>query len=401
MRAASPPFFFVIPYNLPMRIAIVGAGASGLFLARALAHKGMDIVLFEHKDSAGKKLMATGNGRCNILNKGLSPYAYNNPSFVAPLIEEFPYSRLHEVIEKDWGVPLYEIGEYVYPASLSAIAFGNYLRGALDADIHLNSRVGGYRADEDGVTLFHDGIRERFDEVVFATGGMSAPKFGSDGSLAKVFAEHGYKISELRPGLTPVLVEEIEGLKSISGVRIKALVRLIDQGHEITSEEGEVLFRKDGLSGIVIFNMSSSIARRNLSKPVLEIFPLPSVKGDRAAMLSRWKETSPGHYLESIFVPSFASYLLERSRRTGVPLENLIASIPFHWAGNGGFDESTVTIGGIKTSEISSDFHSIRENRVSFIGELLDIDGICGGFNLSFALMSALKLAQSLLDGIR
>lgn len=384
-----------------MRIAIVGAGASGLFLARALAHKGLDIVLFEHKDSAGKKLMATGNGRCNLLNKGLSPNAYNNPSFVAPLIEEFPYSRLYELIDKDWGVPLYEIGEYVYPASLSAIAFGNYLRGSLDADIRLNSKVGGYRTDGDGVTLFHDGIRERFDEVVFATGGMSAPKFGSDGSLAKVLVEHGYRISEMRPGLTPILVEEKEGLKSISGVRIKALVRLMDRGHEIASEEGEVLFRKDGLSGIVIFNMSSYIARRNLSKPVLEIMPLPSVKGDRAAMLSRWKEASPGHYLESIFVPSFASYLLERSRRTGVPLENLTESIPFHWTGNGGFDESTVTLGGIKTSEISSDFRSIRENHVSFIGELLDIDGICGGFNLSFALMSALKLAQSLLEGIR
>ena len=384
-----------------MRIAIVGAGASGLFLARALSHKGLDVVLFEHKESVGKKLMATGNGRCNLLNKGLSANAYNNPSFLAPLIEEFPYSRLREVVEKDWGVPLYEIGEYVYPASLSAIAFGNYLRGSLDAEIRLGSKIGGYRPDEEGVALFHDGIRERFDEVVFATGGMSAPKFGSDGSLMKAFLEHGYGIAEMRPGLTPVLVEEKEGLKSISGTRIKALVRLLEQKQLVFEEEGEVLFRKDGLSGIVIFNMSSYIARRNLSDPVLEIVPLPFLKGDRAAMLSCWKKSSPGHYLESIFVPTFASYLLERSRRTGVALETLIESIPFHWAGNGGYEESTVTLGGIKTSEISTDFRSIRENHVSFIGELLDIDGICGGFNLSFALMSALKLAESLLSEIR
>ena len=384
-----------------MRIAIVGAGASGLFLARALSHKGLDVVLFEHKESVGKKLMATGNGRCNLLNKGLSANAYNNPSFLAPLIEEFPYSRLREVVEKDWGVPLYEIGEYVYPASLSAIAFGNYLRGSLDAEIRLGSKIGGYRPDEEGVALFHDGIRERFDEVVFATGGMSAPKFGSDGSLMKAFLEHGYGIAEMRPGLTPVFVEEKEGLKSISGTRIKALVRLLEQKQLVFEEEGEVLFRKDGLSGIVIFNMSSYIARRSLSDPVLEIAPLPFLKGDRAAMLSCWKKSSPGHYLESIFVPSFASYLLERSRRTGVALETLIESIPFHWAGNGGYEESTVTLGGIKTSEISTDFRSIRENHVSFIGELLDIDGICGGFNLSFALMSALKLAESLLSEIR
>ena len=384
-----------------MRIAIVGAGASGLFLARALSHKGLDVVLFEHKESVGKKLMATGNGRCNLLNKALSANAYNNPSFLAPLIEEFPYSRLREVVEKDWGVPLYEIGEYVYPASLSAIAFGNYLRGSLDAEIRLGSKIGGYRPDEEGVALFHDGIRERFDEVVFATGGMSAPKFGSDGSLLKVFLEHGYGIAEMRPGLTPVFVEEKEGLKSISGTRIKALVRLLEQKQLVFEEEGEVLFRKDGLSGIVIFNMSSYIARRSLSDPVLEIIPLPFLKGDRAAMLSRWKNSSPGHYLESIFVPTFASYLLERSRRTGVALETLIESIPFHWAGNGGYEESTVTLGGVKTSEISTDFRSIRENHVSFIGELLDIDGICGGFNLSFALMSALKLAESLLSEIR
>lgn len=384
-----------------MRIAIVGAGASGLFLARALSHKGLDVVLFEHKESVGKKLMATGNGRCNLLNKGLSANAYNNPSFLAPLIEEFPYSRLREVVEKDWGVPLYEIAEYVYPASLSAIAFGNYLRGSLDAEIRLGSKIGGYRPDEEGVALFHDGIRERFDEVVFATGGMSAPKFGSDGSLLKVFLEHGYGIAEMRPGLTPVFVEEKEGLKSISGTRIKALVRLLEQKQLVFEEEGEVLFRKDGISGIVIFNMSSYIARRSLSDPVLEIIPLPFLKGDRAAMLSRWKNSSPGHYLESIFVPTFASYLLERSRRTGVALETLIESIPFHWAGNGGYEESTVTLGGIKTSEISTDFRSIRENHVSFIGELLDIDGICGGFNLSFALMSALKLAESLLSEIR
>ena len=384
-----------------MRIAIIGAGASGLFLVRALAHKGMDVVLFEHRESVGKKLMATGNGRCNLLNKRLSSDCYNDPSFVSPLLQEFPFSRLRRVVEKDWGVPLYEIGDYVYPASLSAIAFGNYLRGSLDGEIRLGSKVGDYRADEDGVTLFHDGLRERFDEVVFATGGMSAPKFGSDGSLNKVFLDHGYQFNEPRPGLTPVLVKEREGLKAISGVRIKALVRLLDEGDEICSEEGEVLFRKDGLSGIVIFNMSSYIARRSLKEPVLEILPLPSLEGDRGEMLSRWKEASPGHYLESIFVPSFASYLLERSRRTGQPLESLIARIPFHWEGNGGFDESTVTIGGIRTSEITSDFRSKRENHVSFIGELLDIDGICGGFNLSFALMSALKLADSLLGEFR
>lgn len=378
-----------------MKIAIIGAGAAGLFLARALEGKGHSLTLFDHKEQAGKKLMATGNGRCNLLNTNLSSSFYSNKEFAETLFREYTYQELKRVVEEEWLCPLMEIGDYVYPASLSGIAFGHYLKASIHANFVFSSKIGDYAIKEDGVHLFHDAKEEVFDELVFATGGMSTPKFGSDGSIFPLLQKHGYAIKPLEAGLTPIKVKETNGLKGISGVRLKALCEVYVSNKKVYEENGEVLFRKDGLSGIVIFNTESILVHLGAKEAKIVLRPIPSFQKDRAIALMKWKEIAPTAYLESLFVPSFANYLLERSREEKVPLSSLLNEISFTYIGHSSFEDSTISIGGVPLGEIEDDFSSKREKSVHFLGEILDFDGLCGGYNLSFCLASALKKAKS------
>ena len=378
------------------KVAIIGGGASGIYLARALKGSSYSLTIFEKREQLGKKLMATGNGRCNCLNKNLNPNKFSSPSLAKDLFSEFPYMRLKKTFEDDWHIPLIELGDFVYPSSLSAIAMGNYLKASLDARILCESKVADYQKKEDGYHLYFDGKEEVFDILVIATGGKSAPKFGSDGSFFSLLERHGYEVTPLKPGLTPILVQEKNGLKSISGVRIKAEVEVREKEKTYFQEEGEVLFRKDGLSGIVIFDAESVIVTHGLKNAQILIHPLPGFKKDRVEYLTIWKREAPGHYLEALFVPQLASYLLNRSREDSLPLSSLLTTIPFTYENHLSFDESTVTLGGISLNDVTDTFESKKEKSLYFLGEILDFDGLCGGYNLSFCLASALKVAKDL-----
>jgi predicted Rossmann fold flavoprotein len=386
-----------------MRVGIVGGGASSIYFAIALKQRRPDIevALFEKEDRLGRKLYATGNGHCNLLNANLSGDAYNHPEFIGNLIAEYPLATLRSFLE-GIGILLFDQGEYVYPLTYSAASYVATLERALrtlGVSVKLGDTCIDYRVDRNGITLMTDGGEERLDHLVIATGGMSTPNLGSDGSFSEVLRKHGYSVVPPLPGLAPMRVKEAKYMKPLAGVRHPAEVTVTMKGKVIHREFGEVLFKDNGLSGIVIYNCESAIARAMADEGCvlsLDLFP----GEDPEVLLKKAKKALGGDFLSGILVEPLQKearrQCLLRFGDESVPhLAKVISSLEYTFDKSYPFRNSQVTVGGVALSEIDGSFRSKREDGVSIIGEALDVDGYCGGYNLSFALLSALKAADS------
>ena len=379
-----------------MNIAVVGAGASGIYysLLRKDKHPEDTITIFEKEIKPGRKILATGNGHCNLLNSSIRPEDFNDVPYMSSLLDKYPYAYLELVFSK-WGIPLMRKGELVYPLSYSAKNFLNQLLGLLEdknVKILTGIRIESYSRRNNGYYLNDKGP---FDMVVFSTGGASTPKLGSDGDIFNEIADHGYDIAPLVPGLCPFILKE--KVKSISGQRHKASVTLMINGKSVYSEKGEVLFKDDGISGIVIFNIESIYARSytnvNDAKLNVDLFSEYS-EGELLEMIKASAKISK-EYMLGFISPELINYLLPKGGKQSPEywahaLKNVIFTIKDVYD----FSSSQVTVGGINIKELDSKLMSKREKGVYFIGESVNIDGICGGFNLSWALLSALVASE-------
>lgn len=381
-----------------MKVAILGSGAAGLYSAILLKrmNPSYEIHVFDKEEKLAKKIFATGNGHCNLLNKKLLPNKFNNPNFLKPILKEFPYPLL----KKEWndmGVALLEDGDYVYPLSYHAGSFVRYLLSLanfLGVIFHNLTEIHDYKKAQDGYELDSFGI---FDRIVIATGGKSSPNLGSDGCFFKTLEKHGYNIHPLRPGLCPLKVKE--NVKALQGVRHHALVKASLDNKQIFLEEGEVLFKKDGLSGIVIFNAESAIYRTPYIKNpkiTLDLFPEYSLY-ELCDMLSLAKKNNPTDPLSAILPSPLETYLLSLSKDKDVSsLATNLKHMVFNVSSSYDFQDSQVSIGGVDVNEVTPFMESKKERGVYFAGEVLDIDGNCGGYNLSWAFISALLISKHL-----
>ena len=386
-----------------MKVAIVGASASGIYLALSLLsrHPSWKVILFDQEAKFGKKIAATGNGRCNILHDCPSPARYGDPEWFASLIQRIPFESLKSTLE-EWGIPLRKEGELYYPLSNSAPSLVRYLGQSLKslgAILSLSTKVLDYRPSQDSVTLVTDQGSERFDYVVFASGGASGKNLGSDGSLFSAFARHGYSVAPLRPGLSPIKTGK--AYPSLSGQRVDAKVI----SHTVSAsfeESGQVLFKKDGLSGIVIFNLESFLVRKKAEKSTLvtlDLFPSRSEE-ELASALER--DARRPHFLSAYFPEPLADLFMADLRAGGCKgLAHKLKHWDFSFEEPYGFEDSQVTIGGVSRLDVDASLASRKEPRVSFVGECLDMDADCGGYNLTWCLLSALIAAEGIHEVLR
>lgn len=381
-----------------MKVGIIGGGASGLFAALFLAHNHPDwqIKIFEKEVKAARKLLATGNGHCNILPSSFSAAAYSTDA-VEPLIKEFPVEKIVSILE-ECGIYVSDRGWGYYPLSYSAKAFVDTLIMKVSKDKVLYiagpaMKVADYRRVGNRYEIqIQGGSAEIFDKIIIATGGFSSPNLGSDGSFASVLRKHGYKMQEPMPSLCPVKVKE-KGLGPLKGLRHSAKVTLEIGGREVYREDGEVLFKNDGLSGIAVFNCSAHLAwKSGYGKSKIHVDLFPEIKLEKLEkMLSR-----KGLELTSVFELALANYLSARAKEENKSLAQLSKDLTFSPVAPYSFMDSQVTHGGIEMKEVSSNFESRKEPGVYIVGEALNVDALCGGFNLGWCLMSALKVAKTL-----
>lgn len=377
-----------------MRIIVVGAGASGVLfaLARKRSHPRDEIVILEHLDEPLKKILVTGNGKCNIANTGSIKDIYNS-NFATDIVNKYNSKVILNFLDS-LNIKTKNLGDLVYPISESAATVRNALLKACDKagiKIICNENVNDYIVNDKSVEVYSDTSTFKGDALVFASGGKSNPKLGSDGSLINTFKEHGYSFKEMNPGLCPIKI--FENVKTLDGVRVKSTVSLLQGNKIIHKESGELHFKDKGLSGICIFNISRLIAENPNNKYTIKVDFLPDIDDEDLGIFLSFN--SPTDLLESYLHPKLASYL-EKENKKGIELINTIKRHNFTFKDFYGFEYSQVSVGGLLPKNLKANFESCIEKHVYFIGELLDVDAPCGGYNLMWAFASALNLTEYL-----
>ena len=383
-------------------VIIIGGGASGMFLASELA--GRRVALIEANDRVGKKLLATGNGKCNLTNLDMNIVHYNRPSFVETYLDRFDAHDTIASFER-MGLITKVIDKRVYPYSECASTVLDILRGAVQKSGtevftgHIVNSVE-YFADTytvGGVTKV-DGQTKSFsftaDNVVLATG--SNATFGRNSN--NLFTALGHTNREFTPALVPIKTNK-EPIKGLSGVRVKAGVRC-----GARYEVGEVLFKDFGVSGIAVFNMSSEIARGKLkigSNLIIDFMPEYSV-GEVENLLRKRGNVRVGELLTGTFHSKVVDRILWAS---GVSPDDLaqpkisaiartIKTYTLKIEGLGDSSLSQVMSGGLNIREFDHNLMSMKSKNAFAIGEALDVDGDCGGYNLQWAWTSARVVAE-------
>ena len=395
-----------------MEILIIGGGAAGLMAAICAKEENPSarVTIVEAGDRVGKKLLSTGNGRCNLTNAFAKAEDYA-PAKVAGVLSQLPPDKLMEKFS-GMGLVCRQEGEgRVYPASDAASSVLDALRltaahlGAQEVTGFCVSDVqkvkGGF------VVRSGDGRQLRGSRMILTVGGQAASKFtGYDAARAL-----GHTVTKLAPALLPVKTDGA-GLKGLNGVRCKCAATLLVDGKPVHREEGEVLFKDFGLSGIAVFQLSRILARQK-GKCSIELDLLPGMTDaeaeaflfDRVEALY-WRDTDA--FFLGMFHKNVGANLLRMAGIGPGAVEDIttsqvkkLARALKHWThnvtGTQGFQNAQVTVGGVPMSEVDGETLSSRVcSGLYLAGEVLDVDGPCGGYNLHFAFASALTAAKDI-----
>lgn len=381
-------------------VAFIGGGPASLVSAIKLKElrNDLDIFIIDRNEQLLKKLRMTGNGKCNIAPIKDDVSKYNNQNFVKKLFEAIPFDEyLRELAEL--GILTKAIKDYgYYPISESAPNVAEILINKckrLGIKI-INDFVSDYKIGKDLVKVRGSKENYSFDHLVIATGGKSHPETGSKGEMFLTLEKHGYKINPLVPSLCPIKVKE--DVSSIFGVRGDAKVSLYQGNKLIKEEEGELQFKSDALSGICIMNLSKYINPMEIYTIKVDFLMNKNVK--------KIDDITCKEYLLSLVKDNLAKYVMkelkikEDSLLDSSNYERIVKCLSlmtFTFDSLYGFKDAQVTRGGLDIREIDEKFSSIKEENISFIGEILDIDGECGGYNLRFSISSGLLLSSYLL----
>ncbi|MBO4558912.1 MAG: aminoacetone oxidase family FAD-binding enzyme [Lachnospiraceae bacterium] len=389
------------------KLIIIGCGASGMAAAISAAVYEKDILILERNPVPGKKIPATGNGKCNFTNLQVSENELRSSSGDAfSFYKRFDNSDVLGFFKK-LGVPAFIKNGYCYPHSNQASSIRDALVNRLD-ELGIRTvydcRAKTVEKTDNGFKL-KCGTEEYFCErLIIAAGGQASPCFGTDGSFYYICRKLGHTVVEPLPALTG-LTSGAAFLKDIAGVRHEANVSLLVDSKVISAEYGEIIFNKSGISGIPVMNASAAAARAiNDKKPVsisLDFFP--DITGDElSGFLKNHFDNSSlrlDKCLTGVLNDKLTAVIL---RECGIPADHSdrsgdntglfdrLAGVMKHFGvqitGTAGFENAQTTAGGIPLSELDgTTLESLICPGLYIVGELADVDGRCGGYNLQWA----------------
>lgn len=393
-----------------MDIIIIGAGASGIVTAINAKNENNKVILLEKNDRIGKKLLATGNGRCNYTNMNLTEKNYSSPDFVKRTLEEFTNEDLINYF-KILGLESTRDGERVYPISLKANSVLNILIYWLEKkgiEIKTNTQVKEIKKKKKGYELITNDEYLKADVVVAAFGGKAMPASGSDGVSFEILKKMGIRVTELKPALTQLRLDS-KYLKHLSGTKVLGRARLLKGEKVIDEREGEILFTNYGISGPPILDMSVNISDNN----IIEVPLINNLNEDSIDMLYNRYYMFPDFSLEEFLLgivdKKFIHYIVDSLNMDKniamnmIPVGDfekivgLLLKSRFRVIGNTGFKNAQVTRGGVSLDEVNPEnYESKKFKDLYIIGEALDIDGDCGGYNLHFAFSCGYRLGKIL-----
>ena len=397
------------------KIAVIGGGPAGMMAAVQAAMAGAAVELFEKNDRVGKKLLSTGNGKCNFSNKKMTKDAYYGSavSFYDKLYAVFGLSETIDFFSQN-GMLIHDRQGYLYPLSNQASTVLDIMRYTLERyniTVHTGSAVKALHREEKSGTfqvITENASKEEqkvkyYDALILACGGKAAPKTGSDGngfSLAKGFGHH---ITEIVPALVQLRCRE-DFLKSVAGVRTDAMLTLYIEGKPVKQERGELQLTDYGISGIPIFQFSREAAYALLHKKevTVGIDFLPDYEKEAYAhffknRLHTLKNQTLEQFLTGIANKKINQLIIrlsgckpqdeviKLSEEKCKEIAALYRNLKLFVYKTNGFEQAQVTAGGIPAKELTDYLESKYVPNLYFAGEMIDMDGLCGGYNLQWA----------------
>lgn len=402
--------------NNIIKIAIVGGGASGLFLATALDSE--RVVLFERGDRVGKKLSATGNGQGNISNLqaengGYFSHTQAGVELANQLAKRFGVDDLRAYF-RSLGVLLTvdERGR-LYPAGKQASALTDALRFAVakkGVQTRTGEKIEKIEKAKGGFRLISDKGEYFAEKVILATGGKASKNFGTDGNGYALAQGLGHSVTAFYPALVQVktVTSDIKTLKGIRVSPAKVTAEYTDDNKTVKKTlTGDLLFTDYGVSGDLIFRLSAFFSDKiekgvRLFIDFLPEFSLQELTEVVEEKRRRYPETPFGELLCGIVNNQVGRAVTKKAKTENLQdAVTLLKNFPLTVTGTLGFDYAQVTKGGIKIEEVDENLQSKKANGLYFTGEILDVDGECGGFNLQWAYSSAMAVATALNEKTR
>ena len=403
-----------------MKVGIIGAGASGVFAALILKQNYIDTTVIERNANALKKIYATGNGRCNFTNRNVSYKNYHgeNPKFTISAIKKFDN---YDVIEffNDMGIPEVELENgKIFPKSLQASSIVKQmmcLANHLEVEFIFDSFVDDVRKNGNVFEVKSNDSIYKFDYLIVACGSKAYKKSGSDGNGYILMKKLGHNIVKTHPGIVQLRLNG-DSFKKMSGTKFKANAKLVVDGKEVFEFYHDVLFTDYGISGPTILQLSGEAIRaknkgldvkiridtvdldeNKLYEHLIYIISLNYYKKIKELLVGLIND----NLIEEVLNQAGINYdinVCELSKEEIYKLAHTLKNLEFSVSGYKDEDSGQITCGGVDTDEINpSTMESKKLKNLYIIGEIMDVDGDCGGYNLQWAFSSAYSCAMSII----
>lgn len=402
-----------------MRVCVIGAGASGMMASIVLARGGADVALVEKNEKFGKKLYITGKGRCNLTNDceldDMFANVVHGEKFLRSSLYGFTPQDTMAFFE-DSGLKLVvERGNRVFPFSQKSSDVIKTLQieiANLKVKTYLGTEVKEIRKNADGFKVVTPWESLECDKVVVATGGMSYPSTGSTGDGYAFARAFGLKIVEPRQALVPIIVKQ--NVSALQGISLKNvnLCAIDENGKEIASEFGEMLFTNRGLSGPIALTISSYINRKQNVRLSLDLKPaLDENTLDKRILrdFDERKNQDIKNVTRALLPERLNAYVLkcaniaeskkvnEITKQERAKLVETIKNLRFDVSSLAPFSEAIVTAGGVDLKDLKPTCECKDVEGLYFVGETIDVDALTGGFNLQLAFATAVCAARDIL----
>jgi predicted Rossmann fold flavoprotein len=400
-------------------LIIIGGGASGMIAGILSARLGHRVTILEKLSSLGKKILVTGNGRCNITNSNIdySNFYSQNRDFFTYAIDRFGFNECRDFFESI-GLDIVSIKDSkYYPMSLQAssvVEIMEYELKRLDVKIHTDIKINKISKNKESFLVDTDNSSYKSDVLLIATGGIGAKHLGSDGDGYQYAKSFGHSITTLFPTLVQLKSEE-SYLKRVAGVKVSTDVTLMVNDKKETTLRGDLLFAKYGVSGNSILDISREVKEALLDNKKVEISInlIPFIESDKVDkyFVDRFEKYPKKILSESLIgvvnkklIPIIVqkSIATDRnvanlSKKDRKDLIKLLVDFRIPISGTHEYDRSEATAGGIDVSNINpKTMESTKTKNLYFAGEVVDVDGDCGGYNLHWAWASGSLVANSI-----
>lgn len=391
------------------RIIVIGGGAAGMMAAISAKINGGDVILLERNDRVGRKLLATGNGRCNYTNKNLTIKNYHgsNVKFAYSVLSQFNVDTTMEFFERMGITPAIEYNGKVFPLSFQSSSMLDVFRYEIESqgiELITDAYVSNIKKDKKFNVILKDGRTFQGDKVILATGGKSLPNSGSDGNGYKLCEELGHSIVDVFPGLVQL---QLEGnvFKPLNGTKFLGRVGIYIDDKLILEDTGDILFTSYGISGPPILQLSrDALEYIRKGKEVelrVSIIHTKNIEELYEYLMYRLSLMSKktievgliGLINKKLILPILKEINIDRNKNSANlskeeirRLAEVLISWSFKVTGSQPWEYAQVTAGGVNTKNINNKtMESKIHSGLYIVGELVDIDGDCGGYNLQWA----------------